>query len=265
MNFELNKLPNLDFFLRSGIITLAPSPESMPPELVNLREDIDAISTTQGKDQAVNQWIDVFLQVMNEGEAQAEIQGGETDEQGTADRETDNAGREPGDTETPRGAAARGTQTRSPAEDTPTPGERTGQRGDGSERGDTADRTRDGDDGTQRALGTAADDSQRAELGRSDAAGGRTVGGLEPETPIDTNQVVGVSRRREPQETSTVSPVVQSALDTLNISSTEWEQLKADGEAITFLNNQPQETIEQIDAVGDLAGDVAGIRLDNQR
>ena len=74
---------------------------------------------------------------------------------------------------------------------------------------------------------------------------------------VDTNQVVGVSRRSETPE-STVSPVVQRALDTLGITTTEWEQLKADGGAIAFLNNQPQETIEQIDAVGDLAGDVAG-------
>lgn len=58
---------------QDGQTVLLP-PESMPPELVNLREDIDAISTTEGKTQAVNDWIDSFLQVMNEGQQQTEVE-----------------------------------------------------------------------------------------------------------------------------------------------------------------------------------------------
>ena len=74
---------------------------------------------------------------------------------------------------------------------------------------------------------------------------------------IDTNQVVGVSRRQT-QTQSTVSPLIQQALDTLGITVDEWEAAKAAGEAESLLNTQPQETDAQLDAVMELAGDIAG-------
>ena len=77
--------------------------------------------------------------------------------------------------------------------------------------------------------------------------------------PIDTNQVVGVSRRIETQDTPPdVDPNIAAALEILDISAEEWERHKAEGTAEDFLNSLPQDTDYQIDAVVDLYGDIAG-------
>lgn len=85
----------------------------------------------------------------------------------------------------------------------------------------------------------------------------------EAQTPvvhIDTNQVVGVSRRRsEPTTTSTVSPAIQRALDTLGITAADWETAKAEGTAEDLLNPfTTSDDMATIDAVGDLSLDIAG-------
>ena len=157
------------------------------------------LANTSSSDTRVSHTSSV-LRIMNEGEPQAEIQGVETDatETGTmggfpgrsAGASVEHDGRlQPPDSPGARGGTVSG---RRADEDTRTPGERARARGDGSDRGDTAHRTGDGYDGTQRDMGTTSSDSQRTELGRSDAAGARTVKRLASETPVDTNQVVGV-------------------------------------------------------------------------
>lgn len=192
-----------------GQTTLVP-PDSLPPELVNLRESMDAMSDAADKERFANDWIDAFLRMMNEGEQQSEIES----TQETPDATTTESDLQP-ETETPPQEADETTQ---------------------ADEVDTSTET------------TAPDQTGTQTPQASSDPGSETV---------DVNQVVGTSRRSETPE-STVSPVVQRALDTLGITATEWEQLKADGEAIAFLNNQPQETIEQLDAVADLAGDAAG-------
>ena len=77
--------------------------------------------------------------------------------------------------------------------------------------------------------------------------------------PTDTNQVVGVSRRRqETQETSPVSPLIQGHLDHLGITAEEWIAAKAEDTAESLLQPHTQKTdIASIDAVSDLATDIA--------
>lgn len=292
-----------------GRMVLLP-PESMPPELVNLREDIDKISTTEGKTQAVNDWIDAFLRVMNEGETQDET---------STDQQTAVSGRTPADTGTPRGTEQKTDEGGPDRTDTGTPATPESQGGvaptqprgtDGADVGGTQgdpdsvstdDRGSDlsvedalaiafpGENITVSAWEGTSDRLkfralQRAEREGVDAAAIRrleqsisqqrgetdadttttetseTGGEVEVETgdPIDTNQVVGTSRRIETQDTPTVSPVLQRDLDTLGISVEEWERMKAAGEAITFINNLTPEQQEQVEWAVNLTADVAG-------
>ena len=80
----------------------------------------------------------------------------------------------------------------------------------------------------------------------------------EPEAPVDTNMVVGVSRRQQTQAPSSVSPLIKRGLDIFGISVETWEQEKAEGTAEALVNTLPQETMEQLDAAADLAADIAG-------
>ena len=74
---------------------------------------------------------------------------------------------------------------------------------------------------------------------------------------VDTNQVVGVSRRIETtQASTTVSPVVQRDLDALGITTAEWAQMKAEGTAIDFINNLSPEQQEQVEWAINLTADI---------
>ena len=70
--------------------------------------------------------------------------------------------------------------------------------------------------------------------------------------------VVGVSRRQETPDPSSVSPLIKRGLDIFGISVETWEQEKAEGTAEALVNTLPQETMEQLDAAADLAADIAG-------
>lgn len=63
--------------IRKYISDTVLSAEKLPPELVDLRDDIAAIPTADGKLRAVERWTDIFLNMMNEG--------GTTDEGRTAE------------------------------------------------------------------------------------------------------------------------------------------------------------------------------------
>ena len=317
---------------RAGTVLV--SPDSLPPELVDLREDMDAIANTEGKQRFANDWIDAFLRVMNEGEPQNET---DTDSEAATVRGTPAAGTGiprgtepdtrqgiPDPTDTGVGGTSESQRTVAPAQPGGTDSD--ASRGTQGAEDDIQPDDRGSTVAIEEALqiatvGTVSLDEwtaastegktsflqkqeraipvhlQTGAITAEQAAQKREAIALlrqniqevtdenntvEPdtdvsateddvdttevsspeaqttETPIDTNQVVGVSRRIAQQTESTVSPVVQRALDALGISTTEWEQLKTDGEAIEFLNSQPQETDAQLDAVADLAGDIAG-------
>lgn len=71
---------------QDGTTELLP-PESMPPELVDMREDMDKLPTTEDKQSFVSAWIQNFLEVMNEGEP---LTQGDTDATATPEATTDN-------------------------------------------------------------------------------------------------------------------------------------------------------------------------------
>ena len=60
----------------------------MPPELVSLRENMDAMSDTADKQRFVNDWIDAFLRMMNEGQPQTEA---DTDAAETTETQSEDA------------------------------------------------------------------------------------------------------------------------------------------------------------------------------
>lgn len=306
-------------------------PSSMPPELVNLRTDIDAIPTTEGKAAAVSDWINSFLSVMNEGQEvdtdatpatrPEEVPTPDTQRTGTRIPEGRPPGSDPGTPERPDiegepgadlapsergrtegdepGGAEGGTQRTPPGEvggavdtaaieaalekvfvgtvsiDEWNAAEATGKRSSlqksaqslpmlqqaGTITAEEAAERRAAIELLQRSIEETPDaDSEPQTADRDTRKESEANDRSAVRGPIDTNQVVGVSRRRTETQTatSTVSPTVQRALDTLGITPEAWEQLKADGEAEAFLNRQPQDEIEQIDAVVELAGDIAG-------
>jgi len=263
-----------------GQTTLVP-PDSLPPELVNLRESMDAMSDAADKERFANDWIDAFLRMMNEGETQetTEIETAEDTEDDTQpDDQVSELSVEaaleiafPGENISPsswdkasltskRRSLARAENDAVTEQELAAAIQRLERSIDGGTDETTETTTTETAPQAADAAAEQTDDVDTStETTAPDTAGDQTPqtgSDPGPET-VDVNQVVGVSRRSETPE-STVSPVVQRALDTLGITTTEWEQLKADGEAIAFLNNQPQETIEQLDAVADLAGDAAG-------
>ena len=228
---------------QDGRTVLLP-PESMPPELVDLRESMDAMSGAADKERFANDWIDAFLRMMNEGEPQAEIQGDDPDATQT-ETQTAVGVTPPADPGTPRGTEPETRQGIPDRADTRTP--------ETPERPSAMARTQHV--GTQGAeSGGAPGDTE----GVYPDDPGAAVGIEDTEDVIDTNQVVGVSRQQTQTSTASVSPVVKRALDILNISVADWESKKAAGDAEALLNAQPQETLDQIDAVTDLAGDIAG-------
>ena len=81
-----------------------------------------------------------------------------------------------------------------------------------------------------------------------------------PEVSVDTNQVVGVSRRVAPttETAATVPPEIQRHLDHLGITADEWIAAKAEGTAESLLRPHIQKSdMASIDAVNDLATDIA--------
>ncbi|MCY3739937.1 MAG: strawberry notch family protein [Candidatus Poribacteria bacterium] len=307
---------------QDGQTVLVP-PDSLPPELVRLRENMDAMSDAADKERLANDWIDAFLRAMNEGETQNET----ATEDATTDTAVARSGSgTPGSTEPdPSQGTADRDATGTPA--TPesggggvAPTQPQGTDSDESGRADGAADDIQPDDrgsdlGVENALGIvfpgenitasswnkASRTSKRRSLARAERAGNdavteaifnaavryleRNIDGItqetpdgstetdtadatasrdaldrndEPETPIDTNQVVGVSRRTETPTESSVSPIVQRDLDALGISVAEWERMKADGEAIDFINNLTPEQQEQVEWAVNLTADVAG-------
>ena len=295
---------------------------SMPPELVNLREDIDAIPTAEGKVQAVSDWTDAFLRQMNEGQQQTE-------------REIPDATREPtapdGDRESRTDSATPARERGDATSGEPTPsdtGTDTGDRRDDTTDDEQRRTDRDADstpageesltieeslkiasvgtvsldewnaspttgkrkflDNQERAipvhLRTGAINIVEADQKRKAIARlRRDIDETETDTPtstpddtpadsqttptptpqesdetIDTNQVVGISRRQT-ETTTNVSPAIQQALGILGIPTADWEHAKDNEQAEALLmSRQPFETPEQIDASVDLAGDIAG-------
>lgn len=76
--------------------------------------------------------------------------------------------------------------------------------------------------------------------------------------PVDTNQIVGTSRVPTETDTPDVSPVIQQALDVFGVTPEEWEQQKTNETAVAFLNNLPNETDAQNDAITALYADDTG-------
>ncbi len=340
---------------QDGQTVLVP-PESMPPELVSLRREMDKMSGTADKDRFANDWIDAFLRMMNEGEEQSETQVeadvGGTDAGATGtprgtgedtDEGVPDPGRDTGAAATPESeggvaptqpqgtdgddtGAAEGAADDVPVDDrgsdlsvsrdslsalfggrvwiTDAIVDRINdvlqQKGDQTDRTDIRTVKWENDNGERvgfsdaqinllmyslatgqtpnqmpdgfssrlsgSALETIADfrriadetDTVDADQDVSTEEGGVDAANVPPtETPVDANQVVGVSRRIETSET-TVSPVIANALQMLGVSAEEWERQKAEGTAEEFLNTLPQDEDYQIDAVIDLAGDIAG-------
>ena len=248
--------------------TVLVSPDSLPPELVDLRLAMDAMSDTADKERFANDWIDAFLRMMNSESGEArEADGSRADTGGSASRtpsplsaegEPQNETEiEPADGSvdaegegTPRGEGTdlpQGTPDMERDPGTPeTPGRREGVAGDqqpqpGRTQGDEPEGT----------PGESEDDASRRGVGDAIASATETTPGPTPQeetqTPIDTNQVVGVSRRVETQDTPTVSPIVQRDLDTLGVTVAQWQQMKADGEAIAFINSLSSEQQEQVE------------------
>ena len=310
--------------------------EQMPYELKALRENLDQIPTTEGKVQAVSDWINAYLKFMNDSETQPEVEIPDATREPTApdgDRELradsaapagtgdDATGGEPTPSDT-------GTDTGDQRDDTTDDEQRrTDRDADSTPAGEESRTTRESIEESLKivSVGTVSldewnaspttgkrkflDNQERAipvhlrtgainiveadqkkkaiarlrqsiqeTPSESQSISGdttqsqrseskvppeeRPTGADEPDIPetADANTIVGRSRRRTSSETPTGLPVaIQQALDTLGISTADWEHAKDNEQAEALLmSRQPFETPEQIDASVDLAGDIAG-------